>query len=155
MRMANEFEMLYAREYPFIDYGIDLQVMAEMEKGVRITKLSAVATDTDKVNEPMRIPSDLKEDTERYLQHMRPRAQDKVPLSFWGKGPHGYMLYDWVHHRGRGSPKLNAMASDLIRYYGSENERQMSKELNKRMKLGGPRFAMMAQSTRRQGRSNR
>jgi len=64
------------------------------------------------------------------------------------------MLYDWVHHRGRGSPKLSQEAQDLIKYHGTEDERRMNKELNKRMKLGGPRFAMMAASTRRKGRSN-
>ena len=85
---------------------------------------------------------------------MRPRKYDLIPIKFWGKGGHGYMLYDWVHHRGRGAPKLGKQAADLIRYYGSEDEKMMSKELNKRMKLGGPRFAMMAQATRRQGLSN-
>ena len=64
------------------------------------------------------------------------------------------MLYDLVMHRGRGSPKLTQQAQDLIRYYGGHDEPRMPKELNKRMKLGGPRFAMMAQSTRRKGRSN-
>mmetsp|Transcript_11708 Transcript_11708/g.15900 ORF Transcript_11708/g.15900 Transcript_11708/m.15900 type:complete len:86 (+) Transcript_11708:1220-1477(+) len=85
---------------------------------------------------------------------MRPRRYDKIPVNFWGKGPGGYMLYDWVHHRGRGSPKLSQEAQDLIKYHGTEDERRMNKELNKRMKLGGPRFAMMAASTRRKGRSN-
>lgn len=49
MRMAMEMEMLYAREFPFVDYGIDLEVMAAMEKGVRISRLSNVPTDTDKI----------------------------------------------------------------------------------------------------------
>ena len=154
MRMAFEKEMLYARQFPFVDYGIDLKIMAEMEKGVRITKLSNVPTDTDLAMEPTKIPKDLKEDTARYMENMRPRKYDKIPIKFWGKGPGGYMLYDWVHHRGRGAPKLSEHARDLIRYHGSEDERRMSKELNKRMKLGGPRYAMMAQATRRKGRSN-
>jgi len=64
------------------------------------------------------------------------------------------MLYDWVHHKGRGSPKLSQTARDLIRYTGTKNEPLMSKEVNKRMKLGGPRFAMMALAKRRKGRSN-
>ena len=154
MRVAMDFEMMYAKDHPFVDYGMDLALMAEMEKGMRVTKLSQVPTDTDKANKPMRVPEDIKEETERYLQNMRPRSYDLIPIKFWGKGGQGYMLYDWVHHRGRGSPKLSKQASDLIRYYGSENEKVMSKELNKRMKLGGPRYAMMAQATRRKGLSN-
>ncbi len=75
-------------------------------------------------------------------------------MKFIGKGPAGYMLYDWVIHKGRGSPKLTRHARDLIRYHGSNEEHRVSKELNKRMELGGARFAMMAQATRRKGRSN-
>jgi len=47
MRMAMEEEMFYARDFPFVDYGIDLKLMADMEKGVRITKLSKIPADTD------------------------------------------------------------------------------------------------------------
>ena len=67
MRMAMEFEMLYAKEFPFVDYGIDLEVMAAMEKGIRITRLSNVPTDTDKAAKVQRTTKTLKEDTERYL----------------------------------------------------------------------------------------
>ena len=67
MRMSMDMEMQYASIHPFIDYGIDLQLMADMEKGLRVTKMSQVATDTDKANKPMRIPADIKEETERYL----------------------------------------------------------------------------------------
>jgi hypothetical protein len=34
MRLAIDREMSYASELPFIDYGIDLQEMAEFEKGI-------------------------------------------------------------------------------------------------------------------------
>jgi len=80
---------------------------------------------------------------------MRPRQYDKIPIKFIGKGPGGYMLYDWVHHRGPSAPSLSQQARDLIRYTGTKEEPRMNKEINKRMKLGGPRFAMMAQASRR------
>ena len=41
-RLAMEHELMYAKKFPFVDYGIDLDLMAEMEKGVRINKLSHV-----------------------------------------------------------------------------------------------------------------
>ena len=85
---------------------------------------------------------------------MRPRMYDKIPMKFWGKGPNGYMLYDWVHYRGRGAAKLDKHAQDLIRYYGGHDERRNKTEFNMRMKLAGPRFAMMARARRRAGRSN-
>jgi len=34
LRLALEREVLYATEFPFVDYGIDLSVMSEMEKGI-------------------------------------------------------------------------------------------------------------------------
>lgn len=34
MRLAIEREFIYASEYPFIDYGLDLKIMSEMEKGI-------------------------------------------------------------------------------------------------------------------------
>ena len=66
MRLAMETEMLYAREFPFVDYGMDLDVMAELEKGIRVNRLSSVPTDTAKQNPVTKIPG-IKEDTERYL----------------------------------------------------------------------------------------
>ena len=114
-----------------------------------MTRLTNVPTDTDKAVGVQRVPKELKEETERYLQRQRPRTYDKIPMKFWGKGPGGFMLYDWVHHKGPGAPKINQRGSDLIRYHGGEEERRVNKQLNKRMKLGGPRFAMMAQATRR------
>ena len=129
-------------------------MMAEAEKGVRVTKLSNVPTDTDKTNKVRKINTDIRKEAEDYMENMRPRRYDKIPMKFWGKGPGGYMLYDWVHHRGRGAPRLSQHARDLIRYHGGDDERRINKELNKRMKMGGPRFAMMKQSTRRKGRSN-
>ncbi len=40
MRTALETEMLYAAEFPFMDYGSDLSVMAEIEKGIRMERLA-------------------------------------------------------------------------------------------------------------------
>ena len=156
MRLAMEMEMLYARDFPFVDYGIDLEVMAALEKGMRISRLTNVPNDTAlKHSDVQRIPATLKEDTERALQNTRPRQYDKIPFKFWGKGPGGYLLYDWVHHRGRGSPNLSQHARDLIRYTGTEKGESLVKNnMVRRMKVGGPRYAMMGQSKRRDGHSN-
>ena len=37
MRLAMEMEAHYAAEHPFLNYGIDLADMAEMEKGIMVT----------------------------------------------------------------------------------------------------------------------
>lgn len=47
MRLAFEREALYAAEFPFIEYGQDLQVMAELEKGVQVNMLTRSEVDTN------------------------------------------------------------------------------------------------------------
>lgn len=108
MRMAIEHEALYAAEYPFVDYGCDLYVMAEMEKGVRIEKFHE--READVKAEPLK-----KKDVEQYLSKMRPVAWHKVPETFVGKGPNGYMLYDWIWHRKRGAPATSKAFQDVVR----------------------------------------
>ena len=36
MRLAFEREALYASHFPFVEYGLDLPIMAELDKGIRI-----------------------------------------------------------------------------------------------------------------------
>jgi len=45
MRASLEMEAFYASKYPFVDYGADLKVMAELEKGVKIEKYHRTAED--------------------------------------------------------------------------------------------------------------
>lgn len=46
MRMALERELMYAAEYPFVDYGVDLKEMAQQEKGLRVARLTVKPVDT-------------------------------------------------------------------------------------------------------------
>jgi hypothetical protein len=46
LRICLETEALYASEIPFIDYGSDLHIMAEMEKGVKLQKLYRTESDS-------------------------------------------------------------------------------------------------------------
>ena len=46
MRMAMEAEYIYAAEFPFVNYGIDLETMADEEKGIRMTRLTQKPADT-------------------------------------------------------------------------------------------------------------
>ena len=39
MRLALEREIYYATEFPFVDYGVDLKIMAEMDKGIELYKI--------------------------------------------------------------------------------------------------------------------
>ena len=46
MRMAFEREALYAATYPFVEYGVDLIAMAELEKGIKIEHITRSDYDT-------------------------------------------------------------------------------------------------------------
>ena len=48
-------------------------MMAEAEKGVRVTKLSNVPTDTDKTNKVRKINTDIRKEAQDYMENMRPR----------------------------------------------------------------------------------
>lgn len=47
MRLALEREAIYASKFPFVEYGLDLNVMAELEKGVKMEYISRTDYDTD------------------------------------------------------------------------------------------------------------
>jgi len=47
MRLALEKETIYAQDFPFVEYGLDLQVMGELEKGVKVERLSTTQYDAN------------------------------------------------------------------------------------------------------------
>lgn len=47
MRMALEREAMYASDFPFIEYGQDLHMMGEWEKGVKMERLTETEYDTN------------------------------------------------------------------------------------------------------------
>lgn len=47
MRMAMEREGYYAQHFPFVDYGIDIHTMAELEKGVQLIQLKRSELDAN------------------------------------------------------------------------------------------------------------
>ena len=47
MRLSMEREILYAVDFPFVDYGVDIALMAEMEKGYHQLKIKRSDVDSD------------------------------------------------------------------------------------------------------------
>ena len=45
MRLAIEREAMYGAKFPFIEYGVDLNVMAEFDKGIQVTKITTTEYD--------------------------------------------------------------------------------------------------------------
>lgn len=136
MRLALERELLYATEFPFVDYGSDLRIMSEMEKGVQMAKIKRSDIDANP-------PESIKKKIEASLAKMKPKKQDFIPEDFTGKGGKGYILKNWIIHRGYGAPIVSKRFRDSVRLSGSTKEYLLSKKLKLRMQTGGPRYAAM------------
>lgn len=137
-RLALERELLYACDFPFIDYGVDLKLMSEMEKGIRMVKVKRSDIDANP-------PEAVKKRIEESLSKMKAKKHDFIPEGFVGKGGHGYILKNWVIHRGYGAPIVNRKFRDAVRLTGTKDEHMLSSKLRLRMKAGGPRYAAMAE----------
>lgn len=52
------------------------------------------------------------------------------------------MLYDWIHHRKKGAPKVTKDFEQVVRRQGTDKEHLFKEGLIKRSKFGGVRFAI-------------
>ena len=136
MRLALDRELMYASDFPFIDYGIDLKVMAEMEKGIKMVKIKRSDIDADP-------PEAIKKKIEAGLMKLRSKKKDYLPETFIGKAGDGYILKNMIVHRGLGAPKTSKAFRDAIRLTGTKNEHLLKRNVLERMKVGGPRYAAM------------
>ena len=143
MRMAFEREALYAATYPFVEYGVDLVAMAEMDKGIKVEHITRSDYDTMPPS-----TEDGKKQAEQYEQlftSSKSRSRDNIPIEFQGKAGHGYVLYERIAHKGKDAPRVSQNFKEIVRHYGTDKERQMIKAVHlKRMKKGGVRFASLA-----------
>lgn len=128
---------MYASEYPFIDYGVDLTTMADMEKGIKIERLRD-GRDLDDAIGPKE-----RDFIETYLSKIKCRKTDRIPIKFVGKGPGGYMLFDWVHHKGPSAPKASEKFKHVVYKQGTDREHLVPMQSHiQRSKIGGVRWAM-------------
>jgi hypothetical protein len=127
MRLALEREAIYASEFPFVEYGLDLSIMAELEKGIRVERLSNTEYDAN--------PSQAeKEKVNKFIMKMRPRKSDRIPIKLEGKGGSAYLLQEWVCHRGKGAPRVSQTFRDITRHYGRETQHFLKGPIVRRMK---------------------
>ena len=130
-------EAHYAADFPFVDYGVDIPMMAELEKGVKVMKIKRSETDIAKAGKPET------NETEEYLALMKKKRYTKIPIGYAGRGPRGYLLYDMVYHRTRSAAQARQSFKDLVRYSGTKQENLTKRRLIDRMRIAGPRFATL------------
>ena len=140
LRMGLQREEEYAKDFPFVDYGIDLQRMSMEQHGYKAEKMRIKDPDISFVS---REEEDIAKEK---LSKQKSRRWDFVPFSFSGKGGRGYLLKEWVIHKGKGAPKVSRNFEKAVKLTGSDREYLLSKKVRDRMKQGGPRYAAMGRA---------
>lgn len=75
-------------------------MLAECEKGVKLWTIKRSHIDSDP-------PEEVKKKIAERLSMLRAKKHDFIPETIVGKGPHAYILKNWVIHRGLGAPKTS------------------------------------------------
>jgi hypothetical protein len=109
LRIRMEEGLRYAKRFAYIDYGKDLQHMAEREQGVFLQKIRRSEIDC-------RPSKEVEEKISPVIRNIKPRAIDKIPVKFHGKGCSGYLIKDMVCRRGLGSKRVSFMFQKFCMY---------------------------------------
>ena len=111
--------------------------MAELEKGIKIERLTRTEYDSNP-------PAEEQAKVNKYIYKMRSRKSDRVPIELHGKENNAYLLQDWVIHRGKGAPRVSRLFEDIARHYGQkDSEHFLNTKTRRRMRHGGIRFASL------------
>lgn len=138
MRLAMEVECLYATQYPFVDYGIDIGQMGDIDRGVQLKTMTRTDVDAN----PSKYSKEKLKKLEYRIAETKSRKSDFIPEKFHGKGPHGYMLKEWIKHKGPGGYHVNRTFDRCFRFYKDpKRHHKLSANMVERMQGGGPRIA--------------
>lgn len=109
--------------------------MAEIDKGIQVTKLSRTEYDTN--------PPDKKKQRyiNYYLEKFHTRKSDRVPEKLYKEGHSAIMINDWVIHRGKGAPRVTETFRRIANWYGKQDEHRLRRKIIRRMDIGGIRYA--------------
>ena len=131
-KLGVEREFLYASQFPFVDYGIDLQAMAIFEKGLQTARLTRRMTDAE-------MPEEVKAKIRERLARVRPLPRKMVENYVVGKGPGAYKVKDYVVCRGNGRHSVSEMFKRVC-MWGDTKPHWLPKKVEAKVNLG-PRIA--------------
>ena len=131
IKMGLEREMLYAMFYPCVDYGKDLEWMAERDRGVFFERYRRTEID---VNPPKAVQDKMN----KVLEKTSKKKYEIVTENFVGHGAKGYFIKSWIVNKGHGSERVNKK----FRMAVEQNQRPNMMPDKLRRKLDkGPRAA--------------
>ncbi|OMJ88636.1 hypothetical protein SteCoe_9421 [Stentor coeruleus] len=131
-RLGLEREISYAVRYPFIDYGLDLSVMAELEKGIGEIRFIKSAIDINP-------PPDVVKRVQEKIDKLRPPRVYTIPKGTVGKGPKTIQIKDIIIKRGNGKIDVSPMFKKVC-YWGEKTPTTFPKKVRANLDKG-PRIA--------------
>lgn len=133
VRLGIEREIIYNTQYPFIDFGLDLERLVERERGLIINHFTPYGKHVD-----FRA-LDLQDKRYQTIMNSKQKKRyDIVTEKFIGKAGSGYFIKNWVIHRGHGSERVNRAFKRAV--YDSERPHKFSNDIARKYKRG-PRYA--------------
>lgn len=131
-RLGLEKEIIYAVKYPFVDYGLDLSLMALLEKGISNIKFGDTPID---INPPQEVVKKVQEKA----AEIKPTKVYTIVRGTIGEGPKMYTLKDMVVRRGSGKLNVSTMFQKIC-FRGEETPHAFPKKVRKNLDKG-PRIA--------------
>jgi len=128
LRRRLEVGMQYAKKFAYIDYGKDLEEMAFREQGVFLRKIDRSEIDCKPSKE-------VEEKVSEVLRNIKTKKCDHIPVSFYGKGPSGYLIKEMVCRRGLGSKRVSFMFQKYF-YYKDKHPNLLPEKVLARKELG-------------------
>lgn len=131
-RMEEGFE--YAKKFGYIDYGKDLEEMANREQGIHLKKVFRGEIDCKPTKE-------IEEKISSVLKKVTPKAIDNIPIKFYGKGCSGYLIKEMICKTGQGSRRVSKNFKKYC-YYKDLHPHLLPKKVLVK-KEAGPRIATL------------
>lgn len=135
VKLGMERELFYGEDWPWVDFGLDMDKMIQKERGVPVM-------DFQNPNKP--IDTKAEEDVERrmqkFLETKQKKKQDRVTEGFIGSGNKAYFLKSWLVYKGHGSERVTRAFKNVVHY--SERRERLCKNVLEKVKQG-PRYASM------------
>lgn len=133
-RLGIEREFSYAQEYPFVDYGIDVEIMAHFDKGLDYVTFGNTTVDINP-------PQEVKDKIKNAVKKLPKRRAYTISKGFVGTGFRKYEIKDIVIRKGNGKLDVSEMFKRIC-YRGDLTPYSFPKKVRERLELG-PRIASL------------
>jgi len=131
IELALEREMMYSVFFPWVDYGKDLHILAERDRGVLFERYRFTELDANP-------PAVIKAKMDKMYEETSKKRYEIVTENFVGHGPKGYYVKSWIVASGHGSERVNKKFKMAVQH--TQKQQLMPDRVRNRL-AKGPRIA--------------